>query len=344
MIKWGIIGCGDVTELKSGPAFNKVKDSSLVAVMRRDAAKAKDYASRHGVSKWYSDARQLIRDPDINAIYVATPPDSHEEYSIEAMKAGKPVYVEKPMALNPATAKNIAVYAKENNIKLSVAHYRREQPMFKKIKQLINEQAIGKIRFVDLKLLKPSLTKEELDIPKTTWRIDPSIAGGGLFHDLAPHQLDLMLYFFGDARSYCGVSSNQDKLYGADDIVAGSIMFENGIVFNGTWCFSMPQNESMDHVEITGSEGKIRFSVFDHFNLTIMKDGRNETISFEKIQHVQQPMIEQVVQYFLGKANNPCPADAGVKVMEIMDGFTSKSHAARGSYNLAPEQAIGNRQ
>ena len=153
MIKWGIIGCGDVTELKSGPAFNKVKDSSLVAVMRRDAAKARDYASRHEVPKWYCDANQLIHDPDINAIYVATPPDSHEEYSIAAMKAGKPVYVEKPMSVSAAAAKRISLYAKENNIKLSVAHYRREQPMFKKIKQLINEHVIGKIRFVDLKLL-----------------------------------------------------------------------------------------------------------------------------------------------------------------------------------------------
>ena len=327
MIRWGIIGCGDVTELKSGPAFNKVKDSSLVAVMRRDAAKAKDYASRHNVPKWYSNAKELINDPDINAIYVATPPDSHEEYAIAAMKAGKPIYVEKPMAVDAGAAKRMALFAKENNIKLSVAHYRREQPMFRKIKQMVNEGTIGRIRFVDLKLLKPSLTKEELEIPKTKWRVDPSIAGGGLFHDLAPHQLDLMLYFFGEAQSFCGVSSNQDKLYGADDTVAGSILFENGVVFTGTWCFSMRENESLDQVQIIGSEGKIQFSVFDHFDLTIAKNGKTEIISFDKIQHVQQPMIEQVTQYFLGKTVNPCPADAGMRVMEIMNGFTTRSSA-----------------
>ena len=96
-INWGIIGCGDVTELKSGPAFNKVSNSSLVAVMRRDAAKAEDYAKRHGVPKWYSNAEALIKDPDVNAIYIATPPSSHLEYAMAAMNAGKPVYVEKPM-------------------------------------------------------------------------------------------------------------------------------------------------------------------------------------------------------------------------------------------------------
>jgi predicted dehydrogenase len=103
-INWGIIGCGDVTEIKSGPAFNKVNNSSLVAVMRQNAKKAKDYARRHDVRKWYSDAGSLINDPDVNAIYIATPPSSHEEYTIAAMQGDKPVYVEKPMAANLASA------------------------------------------------------------------------------------------------------------------------------------------------------------------------------------------------------------------------------------------------
>src|SRR5215510_6182093 len=110
-IKWGIIGCGDVTEVKSGPAFNKVKNSELVAVMRRNAEKAKDYAQRHGVPKWYSDASALVNDPDVNAIYVATPPSSHEEYTIAAIKTGKPVYVEKPMSVDGASACRMAHYA-----------------------------------------------------------------------------------------------------------------------------------------------------------------------------------------------------------------------------------------
>jgi predicted dehydrogenase len=139
-INWGIIGCGDVTEIKSGPAFNKVKNSSLVAVMRRDVEKAKDYALRHHVPKWYANARSLINDPEVNAIYVATPPSSHEEYTLAAINAGKPVYVEKPMTVNFASANKMANAAKEKNIKLSVAHYRREIPIFKKIKTLLEEK------------------------------------------------------------------------------------------------------------------------------------------------------------------------------------------------------------
>ena len=156
-INWGIIGCGDVTEIKSGPAFNKVKNSSLIAVMRRDAAKAKDYAQRHNVPKWYADADSLINDPDVNAIYIATPPSSHEQYTIAALNAGKPVYVEKPMAVNAAAAKNMMNVAKEKNIKLVVAHYRREQPMFKKIKQLLAEKNIGEICLARMEFYKKFL-------------------------------------------------------------------------------------------------------------------------------------------------------------------------------------------
>jgi predicted dehydrogenase len=97
-VRWGIIGCGDVTELKSGPAFQLVPNSTLVAVMRRDGAAAEDYASRHGVEKWYDNADQLIQDKDVDAVYIATPPGAHHDYGLSVCEAGKPAYIEKPMA------------------------------------------------------------------------------------------------------------------------------------------------------------------------------------------------------------------------------------------------------
>ena len=98
IIRWGILGCGDVCEVKSGPAFQKAASSALVAVMRREAAKAQDFARRHGVPKWYADADQLIDDPEVDAVYVATPPGTHEKLAMRVAAAGKPCYVEKPMA------------------------------------------------------------------------------------------------------------------------------------------------------------------------------------------------------------------------------------------------------
>lgn len=323
-ISWGIIGCGDVTELKSGPAFNKVKNSELVAVMRRDAAKAKDYAFRHNVPKWYADANELINDPAISAVYIATPPSSHEEYTMAVLKAGKPVYVEKPMTIHAASAERMMKTVAERKGKLVVAHYRRAQPLFKKIKQLVTDKAIGEIRFARLALYKKSYTQQDLNFEKTAWRVDPALAGGGLFHDLSPHQLDLMYYFLGEPENAFGISNNQAGLYAADDMVTGNILFKSGVQFSGVWCFNVAEADEEDRCEIVGDKGKIIFSFFEHKPLILIINGKTETISFDPLQHVQQPMIEQVVNYFLDEGPNPCSAEEGVKVMKLIDQFTTK--------------------
>jgi len=321
-IRWGIIGCGDVTEIKSGPAFNKVKNSELTAVMRRNAEKAKDYAQRHHVPKWYSDAKALINDPDINAIYVATPPSSHEEYTMAAIKAGKPVYVEKPMSVDACSARRMANCASEKNIKLCVAHYRRAQPLFNKVKQLLGQDAIGKVRFVRSEIYKRSLTVEELAVPKAAWRVDPSIAGGGLFHDLSPHQFGLMYFFFGRPKKVSAISLNQGAQYDADDIVAGNVLFEDDVLFNGIWCFNVAEADEKDSCEIFGELGKISFSFFNHRQIDLTANGESKSFRFDTLEHVQQPMIEKVVEYFLDQGPNPCTAEEGTTVMQLIDDFT----------------------
>lgn len=322
-IKWGIIGCGNVTEVKSGPAFNKVNNSELVAVMRRNAEKAEDYARRHGVPKWYDKAQQLIDDPDVNAIYVATPPQSHEEYTLRAFEAGKPVYVEKPMSVDGASAERMLQASLDTRMKLSVAHYRKEQPRFKKIKALLDANEIGTVRMVNLQLFQPPHSSL---IAKTDefWRVDPAISGGGLFHDLSPHQLDLIQYFFGEYEKVSGFSTNQGGLYKADDLTIGSIVFKNGAVFNGNWCFMAAAGEEKDFVEIIGSEGKINFSTFSTHHVTWSKNGKEEVLQFDELPHVQQPMIEAVVKYFLDEGPNPSPAESAVATMRIIDAFTGK--------------------
>jgi predicted dehydrogenase len=318
-IQWGIIGCGNVTEVKSGPAFNKVANSSLVAVMRRDASLAEDYAKRHAVPKWYSNADDLINDPAINAIYIATPPKQHEEYAIAAMQAGKPVYVEKPMALDLAACRRMEQVSKDTGVKLVVAHYRRALPLFIRVKELLDQQAIGDIRFARISLLQPD---QSAMIAKTgtNWRVDPALAGAGLFYDLAPHQLDLLIHFLGKPTSANGLAVNQAGLYTAEDLVVGVAQLPNQVLFNGTWCFTTPEGKEEDLFEIQGSNGSIRFAVFGHA-LTIERNGIIETEKFDPPQHIQQPMIAKIVQYFLGNTGNPCSAAEAIQSMEMMEQF-----------------------
>src|SRR4051812_20131158 len=223
-VRWGIIGCGDVTEVKSGPAFQKIKNSELVAVMRRTGELAKDYADRHNVSKWYDDADALINDPDINAVYIATPPGSHNEYTIQAAKAGKAVYVEKPMARNFAECQDMIDACKIAGVPLYVAYYRRALPRFLKIKELLENNAIGDVRFV-LTNQYQQTTEDVMDPKKLPWRVQPDLAGGGLFFDLGSHTLDLLDFLLGPIKSIQGFASNQAGNYRAEDIVTGTYLF-----------------------------------------------------------------------------------------------------------------------
>jgi len=320
-ISWGIIGCGNVTEKKSGPAFNKVPNSRLVAVMRRDAAKAKDYAERHKVPKWYDNAYALINDPEINAVYVATPPAFHEEYVRLALKAGKYVYVEKPVTTSVASCKRMGEAEELFNGKLCVAHYRRALPYFIEIKKAIQQGLIGKVKLVKLTMFQPY--KTEL-IAKTdyNWRVAPGISGGGLFFDLAPHQLDVLIWLLGDPLDYIGIAVNQAGLYDAEDTVIGTIKFPYDVLFTGNWCFTVPNNLKSDCCEIIGEKGLIKFEVFGKRFIIKTEDGI-ESFDFEHPEHIQQPMIEKVVDYFQGNGENPCSANEALKSIQVMEAFTN---------------------
>jgi predicted dehydrogenase len=323
MINWGIIGCGNVTEIKSGPAFNKVPGSKLVAVMRRDAIKAKDYAERHGVPRWYSHAQELIEDPEVNAVYIATPPRYHEEFALRSIAEGKPVYLEKPMAMDAVSASRIVEAAVKKGVKLTIAHYRRAQESFLYIKELLAQKKIGEPRLVNLRFFEPHQSALVAQTEEA-WRLDPAISGGGLFHDLAPHQLDLMVYFFGRPLEAAGRSLNSAGYYKADDTVSGQIVFERGILFNGCWSFTAPPVDSCDECTILGAEGTIRFSIFRKQPVVLTTPAGTETDWFDLPAHVQQPMIEKTVRYFAGRGPNPCSAAEGQASMELIDAFTTR--------------------
>lgn len=322
ILSWGIIGCGDVTEVKSGPAFNKIANSQLVSVMRRDAAKAADYANRHGVAKWYNDATDLINDPEITAVYIATPPKFHEQYAIQALQAGKYVYVEKPVTLNTASCKRMIDCVNITRGKLSVAHYRRALPMFLTIKKMIADDKIGRVKLIQLNMLQPHQSPLIANSEKN-WRVDPAIAGGGLFFDLAPHQLDIIMFLFGNYINCSGITANQAKLYEAEDAVVGYIELPNNILFTGNWCFTVPDNIKKDECIIIGEKGSLSFPFFGN-KLEMITDKSKEELSFKHPTHIQQPMIEKVAQYFLGNEPNPCSLEEALVSLDIMEKFSNK--------------------
>lgn len=320
-IRWGIIGVGDVCEVKSGPGFYKAPNSQLVAVMRRNGEKAKDYATRHNVSLWYDNAEAMLANPDIDAIYIATPPAQHKDYAVAALHAGKNVYIEKPVTLNAAECDAIIAAEHSTGKKVSVAHYRRYVPCFMKMVELINSGAIGDVLMVQLDMLQPAKSKIITETANN-WRVNPALSGGGLFHDLSPHQLDLMIYWFGAVVNASGFGYNQRQFNAADDCVHGWAKFDSGVVLQGRWHYAVAPEQTRDLCEIIGTEGKLTINFFGKQVIRLSNKEGEQEIIIPNPQHIQQPMIEQVNRYFRGERDNPCTVSEARKVMELIDCFS----------------------
>lgn len=314
-INWGIIGCGNVTEVKSGPGFQQARGSRLVAVMRRNGDLAKDYAQRHGVPKWYDDADALINAPDVDAVYIATPPSTHKAYTLAVAKAGKPVYVEKPMALDYGGCQEMIAACETANVPLYVAYYRRRLPRFLKVKAWINAGEIGEIRGVNVKLYRsPSAEDCTKPIP---WRLDPTIAGCGYFCDVGSHMIDLLHYLVGPIRSVSGNATNQGGCYDVEDVVSASFVFENGAHGVGLWNFNT--HNHADETEIIGTQGIIRYAAFADEPVTLTRDGVTETVYLENPTHIQQPLIQSIVDELLGVGICPSTGRTGAMTNRVMD-------------------------
>ncbi|SEI80293.1 Predicted dehydrogenase [Cyclobacterium xiamenense] len=306
-VRWGVLGVGAVCEKKSAPAMQKVPGSRLVAVMRRNEAKAKDYAERHGVPRWYGDADALIGDPEVNAIYIATPPDAHLELTKKAAAAGKPVYVEKPMARNYAECQEMIRVCEEAGVPLFVAYYRRTLPNFLAVKRLVAEGQIGDPRYVSI-TINQSRHPDLKEDTAANWRINPEVAGGGYFFDLGSHQLDYLDYLFGPIETVHGIAENQAGHYPAEDIVFATFKFQNGVLGTGNWCFSTGESSKKDEIKIIGSSGEISFPCFWGTSVRLQKDGEAaKELTFDMPENIQYFLIESIVGQLLGRGNT-CPS------------------------------------
>jgi predicted dehydrogenase len=294
-IRWGAIGCGDVCEVKSGPGFQKATGSQLVAVMRRDRERAADFARRHGVPRFYSDAEALLADPEVDAVYVATPPSTHNLYTKLAAAAGKPVYVEKPMARTKAECDEMIAACQAARVPLFVAYYRRTLPRFVRVKEIVEKGMIGQVRAVTVTLHQPP-EAACLDPRTLPWRVQPEIAGAGLFLDLASHTLDLLDHLLGPVKRARGLAANRGGLYQAEDTVSAELLFASGVQGVGSWCFVA--GTQRDRVELI---------------------------------HVHQPLIQTVVDQLLGKGSCPSTGASGARTSAVMDAILADYRAgARG--------------
>lgn len=318
-INWGFIGCGEVTEKKSGPAFNEVEGSQVVAVMSRSENKARSYAERHHIRKWYTDAQELIDDPDVNAIYIATPPSSHATFAIMAMRAGKPVYIEKPLAASYNDCIRINRISEQTGVPCFVAYYRRYLPYFQKVKEIIENGTIGKVINVQIRFSVPPRDLDYKNEKELPWRLQPDIAGGGYFYDLAPHQIDLLQNIFGVITRAHGYPANRAHLYKAEDTVSACFFFENGVTGSGSWCFVGHESAKEDRIEVIGDKGSLSFSVFRYEPIVLITSEGKQSITVPNPSYVQLPMIKHVIEHLQGIGHCDCTSISATPVNWVLD-------------------------
>jgi len=302
-VRWGIIGCGDVTEIKSGPAFSRVPNSSISVVMRRDGAKAQDYAKR--LPRWTTDAEAVIAADDVDAVYIATPPSSHAEYALRTAAAGKPVYVEKPMARTRAEGEAMVAACAEAGVPLFVAYYRRALPRFEFVRQCLSDATIGEPTLVQMDLRWQAPAGAE----QAGWRWDPDVAGDGLLLDLGSHGLDLLDHWFGRIDKVHGFSATRLPWSQVTDEVVGSFRFASDVLGTASWGFagSVPS----DVITITGTGGTLTVPLLAEGPVQVTNAaGRVTEHIIEHPKHVQEPLITTIVAELLGGtgAATRCPS------------------------------------
>ena len=361
-IRWGIIGCGDVTEVKSGPGFQRAEGSELVAVMRRNGDLAADFARRHRIPKWYDDADALINDPEVDAVSIATPPGSHLELALKVCAAGKPAYIEKPMARTHLECCQINSAFEKVGVPLFVAFYRRALPLFVKAKEIVESGRIGRVTGVSYQFASPShLRTDPENLP---WRFDAELAGGGLFMDLGCHTLDILDFILGPLQDVSGSAKHQAAPYLVEDSLVMTFQTRSGGMGTASWNFSSFERD--DAIEISGTLGRLSFTTFSAEPLKLVTatksvafdysedhviraqvyanaPSRTELFDLPNPPHIQQPLIQSVVNELRGGEKSPSNGVTAARTAKVMDSVLTSYYKGReDEFWLRPETWGGN--
>ena len=312
-VRWGIIGCGDVTEVKSGPALQRASGSSLVAVTRRDVGRAQDYARRHGVGTVHATADALIADPDVDVVYIATPPSSHCELALRVAAAGKPCLVEKPMAVSHAECVRMADAFIRAGVPLWVAYYRRALPRFVAARDLIASGRIGRVTSVRIEVCDRLASGEQA----AGWRFDPARAGAGLFFDLASHSVDLIDFLIAPIRQVTGVALNTGGAYQAEDVTAAVFRVGDGVAGVGVWNFNAAHKR--DLLVVTGSDGELEIPIFSDGDLVQSTGSGRVAHPFRNPPHVHQPLVQSIVDELGGRGRCESTAESAARASWVME-------------------------
>jgi len=311
IIRWGIIGCGNVAENKSGAAFYRTSGSELIAVMRRDAKKAEEFARRHNVRRWYGDVESLINDPEVNAIYIASPHHLHQTHVELATQKHKVILCEKPMGVSLAEARAIVNVCRHNGASLTVAYYRRFWAITQKMIELLRGGAIGEV--VQARV---QLADYFAGDPNRSWLTAREKSGGGALANAGSHWVDLIRFLFGDvneAAAFCAASR-----FEVDDTVGAQLRMKSGALVSLNITLQSPIN--FNEIDISGTEGRMMIHSLSDGHLTLHRRGKEpEEMRFTRDVATHTELITELIARWKKNEPSPIAGEEAAAAWKVMD-------------------------
>jgi len=302
--RWLVAGVGDIATRRVLPAIQNEPRSTLAGIVTRDPAKAAPY----GVAGWTDFARALAECP-ADAVYVATPVFLHAPQTIAALRAGKHVLCEKPMALGYAEAESMQQAAQETGLTLGIAYYRRTYPKVACARQLMESGAIGQPVFAEATAHGWS----DLAAGFRAWIADPKQSGGGPLRDIACHRIDLMNFLFGKPVRVTGQLSRIVLPLQVEDNATVLIEHESGVraMVDVRWHSHVPRDE----FRIRGTDGELDLTPLNDPQL-VTPQGTEQIPAHSNIHY---PCIEDFVSSVLEARSPVSSALTALPVEWVMD-------------------------
>ena len=319
VVKWGLIGAGDIARKRIAPAIRDLPNCELVSVSRSKAELAEEFAKEFGASKWFGDWRELIADPEIDAVYIATPVFLHAEQTIAAAQAGKHILCEKPMALSVDDCDWMLAACRANNVKLGIAYYRRFYPVIERIKQILADGEIGKVSVAQINAFE--YFDPEPDHPRH-WFVEKDKSGGGPMMDFGCHRLEIFTNLFGEVSQVASLVSNASLGREVEDTATALMQFEGGTCASVT--VTHASSEPQDTLHIFGTQGSIHVPTLNSGEMTISIGGEVRHESHPPASNFHEPLISEFAESILHDRPNSVTGEDGREVQSLIEEIYGK--------------------
>jgi len=325
IVKWGVIGCGDIARRIGIPAIRQASRSELVAVMSRDPGRARDIADQYNAIRCYTRVEDLLNDDEVNAVYIATPPALHCDQTCLCAAAGKHVLCEKPMAVNAGECKAMIAACAEHNVKLAIAYYRRFYPKIRKIKEILDGGRIGKIIFARCQTTLYYNPPNPMD--PLEWRATTALGGGGCLIEVGSHRLDVLAYLLGEAVQMNAFTSSATCDYPVEDSVYLIAGFASGAqaIANFNW----NTKTYSDELEVHGINGKIVASPLDSERFIVHLSENIEEYRLPRNEVTHLPVVENFIRSVNDEEKLLVPGDEGIKASQMIDSAYASSRSLK---------------